>query len=189
LNTDFNEFVEIEHPWNVPLSGYQLVFCDGLTGRMYTTIPINIVATPPSTGSNGKLYIVVYASPVTGIEDGLKDGIALYNNNTNEVIEFISYEGSFIARNGVANNIVAVDVNVYEDGNGGVDGSIQKCIDNTSRWIVNDNTNTRSSPNSRCPSAPALGQVRQQFFDDMINTLLDCLNLHHYFSSLLIGAS
>jgi uncharacterized protein len=122
-DVDVNEFVEIEHPASVSINGYQIIFYDGLTGRFSDTITINAITTPPSTGSNGKWYTVI---PMSFIDNDL-EGIALYNPNTIQLIEFISYEGSFTARNGIASNVASTDIGDSESGNGASTGSIQKC--------------------------------------------------------------
>jgi hypothetical protein len=103
--------------------------------------------------TNSTTSYTVLAFMAGGIQNGPTCGFALsYPNGT--LIEVISYEGSFTYR-----GIVSTDVIVNEDGIGTSTGSIQRCIDNINRWIVNDNTNTRGSSNYPCPTNPVLGSV------------------------------
>lgn len=51
--------------------------------------------------------------PPNSLQNGGSDGIALINS-IEEVIEFISYEGTFTARNGPANGETSVDIGVSE---------------------------------------------------------------------------
>jgi len=62
--------------------------------------------------------------PVSNIIDDV-GGIALYNSCDQEVLQFISYNGSFTANDGVAQNLVSEDILVFEDENTSVGESLQ----------------------------------------------------------------
>ena len=124
VSTDQNEFVEVLidlqscDPSPCDPTDFDVVLYNGNGGMVYDTDAL------PSGGnlfSNGRygLYIVSY--PTNGIQNGnaagtQPDGIALvYNGGTlPEVIEFISYEGSFIATGGPALGQTSTDIGVEE---------------------------------------------------------------------------
>jgi hypothetical protein len=85
------------------------------------------------------------------------------------LIEFISYEGTVFGRDNVASNIISKDVVVSENGNGLTTGSIQRRIDDSNRWIVNDDRNTRGASNDCCPVNPVFGPLR---YDKQYNCLV-----------------
>ena len=52
---------------------------------------------------------------ISGIQDGGPDGIVLYQND-GDVIEFLSYEGTFMASDGVAESLISTDIGYSEGG-------------------------------------------------------------------------
>ena len=70
-------------------------------------------------------YVVDYA----GIQNGAPDGLALSNNG--EVIEFLSYEGTFEATNGTASGMTSTDIGVAESGATAVGESLQRDLAGT----------------------------------------------------------
>ena len=61
---------------------------------------------------------------MSGLQNGSPDGIALIDNVTN-VVEFFSYEGSFVAGDGPATGVTSTDIGVAEDGSTAVGNSLQ----------------------------------------------------------------
>jgi DNA/RNA endonuclease G (NUC1)/PKD repeat protein len=119
--TDTNESVEISGPAGTDLSGWQLVLYNGTaTSRApYTTTNLSGLI-PATCGTRG---VIVINYPVNGIQNGGStatgttdpDGIALVDN-TGAVVEFSSYEGSFVAASGPAAGLSSVDIGVRELG-------------------------------------------------------------------------
>jgi len=126
---DVDEFIEIGCNRQVNLTGYQIVLYNGNGGLQYTTTHIAGVCSPPNN-------FVVQTYPQNGIQNGL-DGIALVDE-CGAVIEFISYEGNFIAQNGPADGQRSEDIGVSENSSTIEGFSLQKvgtgCEGNEFAW-------------------------------------------------------
>jgi hypothetical protein len=84
-----SEFVEVTGLLGLDLSDYSLYFVNGSNGTIYETFPL------AGTLSGSEEYETMsYYFPLSTIQNGSPDGIALVKNDT-EVIEFLSYEGNF----------------------------------------------------------------------------------------------
>ncbi|MBU3078754.1 Calx-beta domain-containing protein [Sphingomonas quercus] len=108
---DVGELVEIA---GTDLSGYKLLLYNGSNGQSYNTLSLSGVIADQQNGFGA----VSFAYPDTAqgtIQNGSPDGIALVDGNNN-VVEFLSYEGSFKATNGAANGLTSTDVGVAETG-------------------------------------------------------------------------
>lgn len=120
-STDINQFVEIAVPVGTDVSQLSVALYDGSTGQVYDTKNVDsaytrhVIAESPFT-----LYSLDYPS---GIQDGAPDGIALANGSS--VLQFISYEGSFTATNGLAAGATSTDVGVRETATTSSGASIQ----------------------------------------------------------------
>ncbi|MEW5869395.1 MAG: endonuclease/exonuclease/phosphatase family protein [Chloroflexota bacterium] len=118
---DVDEGIEIAGPAGTDLSGWQLVPYNGNGGASYTPI-VNLTGTiPDQQNGYGTLWFAL-----TGLQNGAPDGIALVNASS-AVVQFLSYEGSFTATNGVASGITSVDIGVAEAGTEAVGQSLQLC--------------------------------------------------------------
>lgn len=106
---DEGESVEIVAPAGMSLAGYSLALYDGMTGMIYGTVPISGSV---SDQCHGWGFITV-VFPSDGIQNGAPDGLALIDNNGN-VVEFLSYEGTFTAVNGPAAGFTSTDMNVQQ---------------------------------------------------------------------------
>jgi VCBS repeat-containing protein len=122
--TDAGEFVEIAAPAGTDLTGWKIVLYNGVpTGgtalKMYDT---KILSGVVGDQQNGFGTISV-AYPSNGIQNGgagangEPDGIALVDAQGN-VVQFLSYEGTFTAADGPAAGLTSVNVGsgVFEDG-------------------------------------------------------------------------
>ncbi|HSM81449.1 MAG TPA: hypothetical protein VLS96_07175, partial [Nodosilinea sp.] len=118
VGADTDEFVEITANAGADLSGYSLVFYNGNGGAVYGTVALSGVV---SDQGNGRGTVVV---DFAGIQNGAPDGVALVDAEGN-VLEFLSYEGSFTAVGGAANGLTSVDIGVAEDGDTSVGQSLQ----------------------------------------------------------------
>ena len=65
-----------------------------------------------------------FAYPVNGIQNGPVDGVALVDPGGN-VVQFLSYEGSFVAANGPAAGLTSTDIGVAEDSGSALGFSLQ----------------------------------------------------------------
>ena len=113
---DVDEKIEISGPTGFDLTGWSIVLYNGSATQRstYATLSLSGKTIPATCGARG--VVVVNA---TGLQNGSStatgidpDGIALVNGTT--VVEFISYEGSFIAANGPAAGQQSVDIGVRE---------------------------------------------------------------------------
>ena len=144
-NTDNNEFIEIAGSVGTDLTGWSIVLYNGNNGTSYNTINLNGTI---SDQSNGFGTIAVDS---TGIQNGDPDGIALVDNNGN-VVQFLSYEGSFTASGGPADGMTSKDIGVSQSDSTPVNSSLQ--LQGTGsqysdfNWVVVDGNNTRNNINT-----------------------------------------
>lgn len=106
IGTDSGEFIEIAGPAGFDLSIYTIELYNGSTGTNYQTIPLSGIIQDQSNGVGTLSFMV---SP---IQNGPSDGIAIVKAGV--VIQFLSYEGTFMASNGSANGINSTDIGVKE---------------------------------------------------------------------------
>ncbi len=116
--TDQNEMVEIAGPVGLDLSGWRVIAYNGNGGRFYDTLALagTITAT---TGCIGTV-----AFPLTNLQNGPSDAIALVDSE-DRVIQFLSYEGTMTAVDGVAKGLRSKDVGVSESSSTPVGHSLQ----------------------------------------------------------------
>lgn len=108
---DAGEAIEVSGPAGTDLTGWQILLYNGSGGAVYDTKTLS--GTIPATcGTRG---VVVQTYPSNGIQNGSPDGMALVDNNGN-LIEFLSYEGTFAGVGGAANGITSTDIGASEAG-------------------------------------------------------------------------
>jgi len=106
---DAGEAIEIAGPAGTSVAGWKIIFYNGSGGAAYDSVAFS--GTIPATcGSRGVISVAR-----AGIQNGDPDGMALIDASRN-VIEFLSYEGSFTATNGPANGMISRDIGVREAG-------------------------------------------------------------------------
>ncbi|OGN72169.1 MAG: hypothetical protein A2X25_00450 [Chloroflexi bacterium GWB2_49_20] len=118
--TDAGEAIEVAGPAGTDLTGWSLVLYNGSNGAVYDTDVLT--GTIPDLGGSFGVVIVNY--PSNGIQNGAPDGLALVDAGST-VVQFLSYEGSFIAVGGAANGMTSVNIGVSENGSGAVGNSLQ----------------------------------------------------------------
>jgi hypothetical protein len=118
--TDTGEAIEIAGPAGTDLSGWSIVLYNGANGAVYDTDTLSGVV-PNQQGGYGT---IVLNYPSNGIQNGSPDGIALVNAS-NTVVQFIGYEGGFIAVGGPADGMISIDIGVSESGSEAVGLSLQ----------------------------------------------------------------
>jgi hypothetical protein len=109
--TDTGEAIEIAGPAGTNLEGWQLILYNGNGGASYYNEWLS-GAIPDQNGGFGTL-----AFPIVNIQNGAPDGIALADNvaPVPNILQFISYEGSFTGTDGPANGSTSTDIGVAED--------------------------------------------------------------------------
>jgi DNA/RNA endonuclease G (NUC1) len=124
--TDAGEAIEISAPGGTDLTGWQIVLYNGANGLSYNVATLSGTV-PAICGERG---VVVRTYSVNGIQNGSPDGMALVRAD-GVVAEFLSYEGSFAAVNGVAAGLTSVDIGVSEAANTPPGSSLQRNPDGT----------------------------------------------------------
>jgi predicted extracellular nuclease len=110
-STDSGEAIEIAGPAGTDLTGYSLVLYNGSGGAVYDTDVLSGVI-PDQDGGYGTVSL---SYPSNGIQNGSPDAVALVRPDAT-VVQFLSYEGSFVAVGGPANGLASVDIGVAENG-------------------------------------------------------------------------
>lgn len=111
--TDANERIEVSFPTGTDLTGWSIVLYNGANGQSYDTRSLTGVAAT-SCGASSSRSVAVVAYAVNGIQNGDPDGMALVSPTG--VVEFLSYEGTFVAANGPASGMTSVDIGAREAG-------------------------------------------------------------------------
>jgi predicted extracellular nuclease len=117
---DTGEFIEIAGPAGTDLTGWSIVLYNGSNGSNYNTT--NLSSTIPDQSNGFGTVVVNY--PTNGIQNGAPDGIALVDDSNN-VVQFLSYEGSFTAVGGPADGMTSTDIGVIESSSTPVGFSLQ----------------------------------------------------------------
>jgi len=115
---DIGEAIEIAGPVGTDLSGWSLVLYNGSGGAVYDTINLSGSILNQQNGFGTLSF------SRAGIQNGSPDGLALVDASSN-VIQFLSYEGSFMAVGGAANGLTSTDIGVSEPGTTPVGNSLQ----------------------------------------------------------------
>ncbi len=119
--TDAGEAIEVSGPAGFDLTGWSIVLYNGANGLSYDTDALS--GTIPATCTARGVVVLSYA--VNGIQNGSPDGFALINN-LGQVVEFLSYEGTFAAVNGPAAGMTSTDIGVTENGSEPIGQSLQR---------------------------------------------------------------
>ncbi len=118
-STDTGEFVEIAGTAGTSLSGWSVVGYNGNGGGTYQTVALS--GTLPDQASGFGTLSFAF----TGMQNGSPDGLALVDAS-NQVVEFLSYEGTFTATDGPALGMSSTDVGVSESSSTPVGDSLQR---------------------------------------------------------------
>ena len=130
--TDTLEGYEIAGPAGTDLSCYKVYLYNGgvSTGQVYSTDVLTGVIPDQGCGFGA----VWFSKSQDGMQNGINDGIALEYapvatgcnvTQTDTILQFLSYEGSFTALTGRATGITSTDVGVSETGSTLVGFSLQ----------------------------------------------------------------
>ncbi|MHA7774967.1 ExeM/NucH family extracellular endonuclease [Roseibium sp. M-1] len=133
---DVGEFVEIRVNANADVSGLQVQLINGNDGASYSSI--DLAALNHTSDGTYDYYVWEPAS----IQNGSPDGVALVNGNN--VVEFLSYEGSFDAEI-AGTTVTSTDIGVGETNSTEVGFSLQRNEDGS--WN-NPAAETKGAANS-----------------------------------------
>jgi endonuclease I len=97
-STDSNEKIELIAPAGTSLTGWKVVLYNGNGGAQYGTYNFSGTTTD-QCGGHGTAVVTIPSTP--GLQNGAPDGFALVNPS-NQVVQFLSYEGTFAATDGPA---------------------------------------------------------------------------------------
>lgn len=115
---DVGEGVEIAGTAGTDLAGYQLLFYNGSNGAVYESLDLSGVIDNEQGGFGAVFF------EIAGLQNGGPDGVALIDGG-GMVVQFLSYEGSFLAKSGAAAGLASTDIGVSEDGANPVGSSLQ----------------------------------------------------------------
>ena len=115
---DSDEGIELAGPANLDLTDYKIVLYNGNGGTVYNTVMLTGLL-PEIIEGYGFLSI-----PIRGLQNGSPDGIALVNDK-DQVLQFLSYEGSLTAVEGPANGLTSTDIGIAEASNTPIGTSLQ----------------------------------------------------------------
>ena len=119
---DVNEMIEIviENPGNYTLSDFTVNLYNGNGGGSYDSETLDNLTVG---NTEGDFTFYTWTSFSSGIQNGAPDGLALSFDGS--LIQFLSYEGTFEATDGVAVGVVSTDIGVSETGTTPVGYSLQ----------------------------------------------------------------
>ncbi|MGY1987475.1 ExeM/NucH family extracellular endonuclease [Blastococcus sp. SYSU DS0669] len=125
--TDTGEFVEVHLPAGTTSAGLSLVLYNGSNGASYGTVGLGDVTAPADAPA-------VVAVDAPGLQNGAPDGVALVRGD--EVLEFLSYEGTLTATSGPAAGLTSTGIGVSEAGNEPAGQSLSRAYDPVSDALV-----------------------------------------------------
>ncbi len=111
---DLTEFVEIiiENAATYAMADFSLVLYNGSGGASYSTTAGDAFQVGTTVNVSGKTFKIFYVNFSNTLQNGAPDGVALGYQGS--LIQFLSYEGTFTATNGIANGIGSTDIGVSE---------------------------------------------------------------------------
>ena len=116
---DTGEFLEVQLPAGTSWDGLSVVLYNGGNGAAYDTDALPVVAAPADSSA-----VSVLDYPANGIQNGSPDGVALVRGSV--VLEFVSYEGVFVAVGGPATGLTSTDIGVTEAATAPLGSSLSK---------------------------------------------------------------
>jgi predicted extracellular nuclease len=119
--TDTGEGVEVAGPAGTDVGGWQLIPYNGNGGTTYT--PVYTFPSPSIIPDEGAGFGALWA-PILGLQNGAPDGVALVDD-TPALVQFLSYEGTFAATNGIATGLTSTDIGVFQNGAEAIGLSLQ----------------------------------------------------------------
>ena len=120
IGGDTGEAIEIAGPAGTDLAGWSIALYNGSSSQrnVYSTIALSGVIANQDNGFGTLSF------PQAGIQNGGPDGFALVDAALS-VVQFLSYEGSFIAASGPAAGLSSTDIGVAESSSSAIGNSLQ----------------------------------------------------------------
>lgn len=144
LGTDTGEFVEVYLDGGTMPADVSVVLYNGNGGVIDASQTVdNFVA-------HGGGY---YTWDQANIQNGPPDGMAIAIGGS--LVEFLSYEGTFTATEGIADGVLSTDIGVDEDPAPAIGSSLQR-VNFGSTWVLTVGTNTKGFANVPEPATLAL---------------------------------
>jgi hypothetical protein len=122
IGADTNEFIEIAGPAGLDLSNYRILLYNGADGKQYDAFTLSGII-DNELKSYGALSFPRKIQNGGNLASPEADGIALVKNG--KVIQFLSYEGSFIAIDGLAIGLTSINIGVNETDSTPLNQSLQ----------------------------------------------------------------
>lgn len=118
-STDSGEFIEIAigPGFTGFLSEISVLLYNGenaTNGVVYNTLNLASAFTLSGTFNGYSLYVADL--PANGLQNGDRDGVAIVNTSSSEVLQFLSYEGTFTAGSGAAAGMTSTSIGVAQTG-------------------------------------------------------------------------
>ena len=138
VGADVDEFIELGGTANKSLEGYIVYGYNGSNGTFYLTVTYLAGASLSDEGNGFGAFSVNVTNNGSSIQNGAPDGLALVDPDGN-VLEFLSYEGSFTATDGPAAGLTSTDVGVAETSSTPIGSSIALSsfsCGNRGPWVV-----------------------------------------------------
>jgi len=117
---DVGEAFEIAGNSGTDLSGWSVVFYNGSNSNTYRTTQLTGILANQQDGFG----TLIFNLPSNGMQNGAPDGLALVDAS-NQVVQFLSYEGTMTAANGPAVGMTSTDIGVAESSSTPVGSSLQ----------------------------------------------------------------
>lgn len=168
VGDDTGEFIEIAVGTGYTgfLSDISVVLYNGdnaTNGVPYNTL--NLSTAFSLSGTYGGYGLFVANLPANGIQNGPRDGFAIVRTSTSEVLQFLSYEGTFTAGSGPAAGMTSTSVGVSQNAETvgiaslGLTGTGDEASDFT--WAKSTGAYTKGTPNEGqtfvLPAVPSQG--------------------------------
>lgn len=115
---DSNEFIEVAGVAGTDLTGYSIVRYNGGSGASYGTTSTFSTTLADDNGNGFGFARIAFSA--NGLQNGDPDGFALVDDLGN-VIQFLSYGGTFTATNGPASGVLSEDVGIIQNGDSVLD--------------------------------------------------------------------
>ncbi len=116
---DEGEAIEIAGPAGTDLNGWSIVLYNGSASVLDEYNTVNLTDVIPDLGGGFGVVDI----EIAGIQNGSPDGLVLFDGVN--VVQFLSYEGSFTAAGGVAAGLTSIDIGVEESSATQVGESLQ----------------------------------------------------------------
>jgi len=157
ISTDTNEFIEIMvgPGFEGPLSDINIVLYNGdsaTSAVVYNTLNLATAFTPSTNFESYRFFTVTL--PTNGLQNGPRDGFAIVNQATSQVLQLLSYGGTFTAGSGPAAGMTSSPIPISQSNATtaansaiGLTGTGSSKQDFTT-WAASSGSNTKGLPNA-----------------------------------------